>query len=138
MDRLTPDRRSSNMRKIRSKDMKPELLVRRIVHAMGFRFRLHRTDLPGKPDLTFVGRRKIIFVHGCFWHQHPDPACTRSHTPRSNNAYWGPKLARNTARDAEARRLLAKDGWEVMIVWECELKDEADAAARLRTFLTIE
>lgn len=136
MDRLSPERRSANMRQIKSKHMKPELAVRRLVHGMGFRFRLHRNDLPGKPDLVFPGRRKIIFVHGCFWHQHDAPGCHRAHAPRSNNDYWAPKLARNIARDAEALRLLTDAGWSVMTVWECELKDEARLADKLRAFLT--
>jgi len=88
--------RSANMRAIRSKDMQPELKVRSLVHSLGFRFRLHRKDLPGKPDLVFPSRRKVIFVHGCFWHSH---GCGLSHIPKSNVAYWGPKLARNIARD---------------------------------------
>lgn len=135
MDRLTPAHRSANMRRIRSTGMKPEMLVRRMVHGMGFRFRLHRTDLPGKPDLAFPARHKVIFVHGCFWHQHPDPGCKRSHTPRSNDDYWGPKLARNVARDAAALRLLTEAGWEVATVWECELKDAVAVATRLKAFL---
>lgn len=135
MDRLTAARRSANMQQIKSKGMKPELIVRRLVHSMGYRFRLHRTDLPGKPDLVFPGRRKIIFVHGCFWHQHPDPNCRRAHAPRSNQDYWGPKLARNVARDAEAERLLREAGWGVAVVWECELGDQAAVTARLRSFL---
>lgn len=135
MDRLTPAQRSANMQKIKSTGMKPEMLVRRLVHGMGFRFRLHGSDLPGKPDLVFSSRRKVIFVHGCFWHQHPDPACKRAHVPRSNDTYWGPKLARNVARDAAALRLLTEAGWEVATVWECELKDKAAVAARLKAFL---
>ncbi len=135
MDRLTPAQRSANMRRIRSTGMKPEMLVRRMVHGMGFRFRLHRTDLPGKPDLVFPARHKVIFVHGCFWHQHPDPGCKRSHAPRSNDDYWGPKLARNVARDAAALRLLTEAGWEVATVWECELKDALAVATRLKAFL---
>ncbi len=135
MDRLTPDQRSANMRQIKSTGMKPELLVRRLVHGMGFRYRLHRADLPGKPDLVFPARRKIIFVHGCFWHQHPDPACGRAHTPRSNNSYWEPKLARNVARDAASVQLLNEAGWEVATVWECELRDQSAVAAALKAFL---
>lgn len=135
MDRITPERRSANMRQIKSKGMKPELMVRRLVHAMGFRFRLHRKDLPGNPDLVFPGRRKVIFVHGCFWHQHPDATCRHAHTPRSNSDYWGPKLARNVARDDHAQRALEEEGWTVMTIWECELKDQQEAADRLRGFL---
>ncbi|GAB4227728.1 MAG: very short patch repair endonuclease [Methyloligellaceae bacterium] len=134
-DKLSRERRSANMARIRSKDMKPEMAVRRMVHAMGFRYRLHRRDLPGKPDLVFPARRKIIFVHGCFWHQHPDPACRDARPPRSNTAYWGPKLARNVERDAEHQRALEAAGWQVLVVWECELKQSAELAERLRAFL---
>jgi DNA mismatch endonuclease (patch repair protein) len=135
MDRLTPDQRSANMRQIKSAGMKPELLVRRLVHGMGFRYRLHRADLPGKPDLVFPARRKVIFVHGCFWHQHPDPACGRAHTPRSSSSYWEQKLARNVARDAASVQLLNEAGWEVATVWECELRDQSTVAAALKAFL---
>ena len=98
MDKLTPERRSENMRRIKSKGMKPELAVRKIVHGMGYRYRLHRKDLPGKPDLVFGPARKAIFVHGCFWHQHTE--CREGRPPGSNTGYWGPKLARNIERDA--------------------------------------
>src|SRR3954453_9489446 len=108
MDRLTPERRSENMRRIKSKDMKPELLVRRLVFGLGYRYRLHRKDLPGKPDLVFPGRKKVIFVHGCFWHQHPD--CREGRPPRSNITYWKPKLARNVERDMQALATLKDTG----------------------------
>lgn len=134
-DKLTPERRSANMARIRSKNMKPEMAVRRSAHALGFRYRLHRRDLPGKPDLVFPARRKIIFVHGCFWHQHADPACKDARPPRSNIGYWGPKLERNIARDADARRKLEADGWDVLIIWECETKNAGALASRLRAFL---
>jgi DNA mismatch endonuclease (patch repair protein) len=108
--------------------------VRRTVHAMGYRFRLHSAGLPGKPDLVFAGRRKIIFVHGCFWHQHPDPACNMSHRPRSNVDYWKPKLERNVSRDTEHQKALRGAGWEVLVIWECEV-DRGDLADRLVEFL---
>ena len=92
-DKIDADRRSANMRAIKNKDSKPEMAVRKLVHALGYRFRLHRRDLPGKPDLAFMGRRKAIFVHGCFWHQHAD--CREGRPPRSKSAYWTPKLARS-------------------------------------------
>ena len=101
MDKLTTERRTENMRRIRSKDMKPELLVRHLVYSLGYRYRLHRKDLPGKPDLVFGPRRKVIFVHGCFWHLHPDPECVDSRVPKSNTAYWKPKLERNVERDRQ-------------------------------------
>ena len=99
MDKLTPERRSENMRRIKNKGMKPEMAVRRLVHGLGYRYRLHRKDLPGRPDLTFGPKRKVIFVHGCFWHQHSQ--CREGRPPGSNAGYWGPKLARNVERDAQ-------------------------------------
>lgn len=104
--------------------MKPEMLVRRLVHRLGYRFRLHRKDLPGKPDLVFPSRRKVIFVHGCFWHQHPDLACRDARPPRSNSVYWEPKLTRNVQRDQKAKALLERDRWSVLVLWECELRDK--------------
>ena len=115
--------------------MKPEMAVRRITHAMGYRYRLHRKDLPGKPDLVFPGRRKVIFVHGCFWHQHSDPACRIARRPKSNRQYWVPKLERTVARDAEHLTQLAELGWDVLVIWECEVKDNTETAERIRRFL---
>ena len=113
--------RSANMRAIRSKDMQPELKVRSIVHRLGYRFRLHRKDLPGKPDLVFPSRRKVIFVHGCFWHSHGSKV---SHTPKSNFDYWGPKLERNVSRDRRNIEALRAAGWRALVIWECETTDE--------------
>lgn len=124
--------RSANMRAIRSKDMKPELAVRRLAHRLGYRFRLHRSDLPGKPDLVFGPRRKVIFVHGCFWHCHN---CKAAHVPKSNRDYWGPKLERNRLRDQKNLAALAVAGWQSLIVWECETWDENGLAERLKKFL---
>lgn len=135
MDRVSQEIRSRTMRAIRSKDMKPELAVRRLVHSMGYRYRLHRHDLPGRPDLVFPGRRKVIFVHGCFWHQHPDPVCKLAHAPRSNLDYWKPKLARTRQRDAENCAKLEAAGWRVLVLWECELKAPDILARTLREFL---
>ena len=108
------------MSRIGAKDTKPEMIVRRIVHGMGYRYRLHRKDLPGKPDLVFGPRRAVIFVHGCFWHQHPEPECKIARIPKSRLEYWRPKLARNVERDLEHLNALEADGWRVMTVWECE------------------
>jgi len=124
--------RSENMRHIRSKGMLPELAVRSMVHGMGFRFRLHRKDLPGKPDIVFVSRRKVIFVHGCFWHAH---ACNIAHTPKSNAAYWVPKLQRNQARDKKNLEALTALGWKPLVIWECELKDARRLQRRVSDFL---
>jgi len=133
MDRLTKSRRSENMRRIQSKDTLPELAVRRIAHAMGFRFRLHRKDLPGKPDLVFPGLRKVIFVHGCFWHQHS--RCPEGRLPKMRLNYWAPKLARNRERDRENLGALEKLGWDSLTIWECEIKDAQTIRNRIAKFL---
>ena len=135
-DKLTPERRTENMRRIKSKGMKPEMLVRSLVHALGYRYRLHRAGLPGKPDLVFPSRRKVVFVHGCFWHGHDDPACVDGQRqPKSNLGYWLPKLARNKARDADNAAALTALGWQVMTVWECETRKSAGLEQRIRVFL---
>jgi DNA mismatch endonuclease (patch repair protein) len=124
--------RSANMRAIRSKDMLPEMKVRRLAHRLGYRFRLHRKDLPGTPDLVFSSRRKVIFVHGCFWHSHD---CKAAHIPKSNQAYWLPKLERNKVRDARNIDGLRAGGWESLVIWECDTSDESSVIKRLRRFL---
>jgi DNA mismatch endonuclease, patch repair protein len=134
-DKLTPERRSANMRRIKSKNMKPELLVRSLVHRMDYRYRLHRRDLPGKPDLVFGPRRKVVFVHGCFWHGHDDPACLDGREPKSNQAYWLPKLTRNKERDVAHSAALRAKGWAVLTIWECETRDVAAVTERLQEFL---
>ena len=134
MDKLSTDRRSANMAQIRSKDMKPELIVRRLVHSLGYRYRLHRKDL-GKPDLVFSSNKKVIFVHGCFWHQHPDPKCLDGRAPKSNLTYWKPKLERNLERDRQHTRALRDSGWKTLIVWECETRDLAYLWRRLVRYL---
>ena len=126
------------MASIRGKDMKPEMAVRKAAHAAGFRFRLHRKDLPGKPDLVFPKYRAAIFVHGCFWHQHTEPRCLDGRPPKSNGAYWGPKLRRNVERDAEAQAKLAEMGWRTLVIWECETKDRQGLAGRIAAFLNPE
>jgi DNA mismatch endonuclease (patch repair protein) len=124
------------MRRIRSKGMKPELVVRRMAHAMGFRYRLHVVSLPGKPDLVFPGRKKVIFVHGCFWHGHTEPRCVDGNRrPRSNLDYWLPKLEGNQRRDKLHMQALAAMGWTVLIIWECEIKNVEGLKTRLRQFL---
>jgi DNA mismatch endonuclease, patch repair protein len=134
-DTLTPERRSENMRRIKSKGMKPELAVRQLAHRLGYRYRLHRKDLPGKPDLVFGPAHKAIFVHGCFWHGHDDPACRDGRAPRSNQSYWLPKLTRNKGRDAASVAALKAAGWHVLVVWECETRDAAVLRTRLEAFL---
>ncbi|MFB2567266.1 very short patch repair endonuclease [Rhizobium sp. IMFF44] len=129
--------RSRNMSLIRSKDTGPELRVRKLVHAMGFRYRLHRKDLPGKPDMVFGPRRRVILIHGCYWHAHLryEPSCKRARPAKTNVEYWGPKLERNMARDQSNLRKLQDIGWQVLVLWECELKDDETLSARIRSFL---
>ncbi len=131
----SPEAQSRIMRAIRSKDTKPELLVRRIVHRMGFRYRLHRKDLPGKPDLVFNSRRKLIFVHGCFWHSHDCPSCPDRGQPKVNQAYWLPKLQRNRERDKASLEALGALGWDVLVIWDCETQNLGGLEDRIRRFL---
>jgi len=123
------------MSRVRDRNTKPEMIVRRLVHSLGFRYRLHRKDLPGKPDMVFGPRRKVIFVHGCFWHQHPDPDCKLARMPKSREDFWGPKLMRNRERDEENRAALEAQGWQVLEVWECQTKNLDALEARLVEFL---
>lgn len=136
MDTLTPTQRSQRMARVRGKNTSPEMAVRRLTHSLGYRFRLHRKDLPGRPDLVFPRHRAVILVHGCFWHRHPDPACPLARLPKSRLSFWLPKLERNRARDCENREALARDGWRVLELWECELKDRTETAERVRSFLS--
>ncbi|WP_281662842.1 very short patch repair endonuclease [Paraburkholderia fungorum] len=133
MDTVTSARRSAIMRRVRSKNTSSEMSVRRIVYGMGYRYRLHRKDLPGKPDLVFAGRKKILFVHGCFWHSHN--ACNRARIPTANRDYWANKIQRNVERDASQHAALSAAGWQILIVWECELRDATALQARIREFL---
>jgi DNA mismatch endonuclease (patch repair protein) len=119
-DKLTPEKRSQNMSRIKSKDTVPEFIVRKLIHQLGHRFRLHRKDLPGKPDIVFPSKKKVIFVHGCFWHQHHDKTCLDSRMPKSNKIYWMNKLERNKTRDKIAKRNLTRLGWKYIVIWECE------------------
>lgn len=135
MDTLTPRERSERMSKVRSADTRLEMVVRRLVHGMGYRYRLHRKDLPGKPDLVFPSRRKVIFVHGCFWHMHSDPDCRLARLPKSRLDFWLPKLTANAQRDAKVLARLRELGWGVMTVWECQVRDAEALKRRLREFL---
>lgn len=128
-----PEDRSRTMRAVKGRDTAPEMVVRRLAHSMGYRYRLYRGDLPGKPDLVFPTRRKVIFVHGCFWHQHDCPRGARS--PRSNRDYWIPKLQRNRRRDATHQTRLHDSGWDVLVIWECEIKNRNLLGERIKTFL---
>jgi DNA mismatch endonuclease, patch repair protein len=136
MDKLTPARRSENMRRIKSKNTKPEMVVRSTIHRMGFRYRLHRKDLPGNPDIVFPALRKVIFVHGCFWHGHQSLGCADGRVPKSRLDYWLPKLQRNRARDLAAEKELTQSDWQVLTIWDCETIDPAALRRALRTFLS--
>jgi DNA mismatch endonuclease (patch repair protein) len=127
------DKRSKIMRAVRSKSTGPELLLRKLLSKMGYRYRLHTKSLPGKPDIVFSSRRKTIFVHGCFWHRHP--GCPKARLPKSNLTYWEPKLRGNVERDRLARRALRKMKWDVLIVWQCRLKNAKLVEKQLRKFL---
>ena len=133
MDNLSAEQRSANMRRIRSANTNPELVLRRLIHQLGYRFRLHRKDLPGRPDIVFPGRRKVILAHGCFWHQHP--GCREGRIPGSRVDYWGPKLDRNQIRDATNQARLEEQGWKVLVIWECELKDTIAVKRTVKKFL---
>ncbi|MDE2696648.1 MAG: very short patch repair endonuclease [Chloroflexota bacterium] len=134
-DNLSPEDRSRCMSHIRSQGMKPERVVRSIVHRAGYRFRLHRRDLPGKPDLVLPRHHAIIFVNGCFWHWHPDPACPIAGLPKSNLDYWRPKLARTRDRDREHEAALTDLGWRVFTVWECGLRDLDATSCAIERFI---
>lgn len=133
-DTLSRAQRSALMSRIKSQDTKPEMAVRRLLHGLGYRYVLHDRRLPGRPDLVFPGRRKVIFVHGCFWHAH---GCSIASTPRSNKTYWSGKIGGNVRRDATTVRKLRRLGWGVAIVWECDTKssDLSRLASRLARFL---
>ena len=123
------------MSRIRHRDTKPEMLVRRLLHAMGFRYRLHDKRLPGSPDIVFASRKKAIFVHGCFWHRHPDAGCALARMPKSRLDFWRPKLEGNRTRDVRHQSELDALGWRYLIVWECELRDKEQFRNRLLAFL---
>ena len=133
MDSLSPEERSEIMARVRSKNSRPELAVRKLTFALGYRYRLHVRDLPGCPDLVFRPRRKVIFVHGCFWHRHAN--CARARMPKSNLDFWADKLEGNRKRDDKNRRALAREGWQVLTIWECQLKNPARIEGRIRRFM---
>ncbi|RYG38916.1 MAG: DNA mismatch endonuclease Vsr [Burkholderiales bacterium] len=133
MDILDPQRRSAHMRGVRRQHTKPELVVRRIAHSLGYRFRLHRKDLPGSPDIVFPRYRKIIFVHGCFWHGHQ--GCRYGSVPKTRTEWWLSKLAKNKERDAAAVDQLEALGWTATIVWECETRKPSGLEERINAFL---
>ncbi|MFD0850193.1 very short patch repair endonuclease [Sphingosinicella xenopeptidilytica] len=135
IDTLTPSARSERMGRVRGRDTKPEMVVRRLIHGMGYRYRLQARDLPGRPDIVFRKRKKAIFVHGCFWHRHPDPACKLARLPKTRLDFWLPKLEGNRRRDIANVERLEALGWQVLLVWECELRDREQLKNVLRRFI---
>lgn len=133
MDTLTTAERSEIMGRVRSKNTRPEIAVRRLLHGMGYRFRLHRSDLPGRPDIVFPRKRVAVFVHGCFWHRHV--GCPSTRTPKSRVAFWTGKFNDNMRRDRAARRALRRDGWRVLVVWECQVANVERLVNRIRRFM---
>lgn len=131
-DHVTVERRSYIMSKVGQKNTKPELALRRALHGLGYRFRLHRRDLPGSPDIVFPSRTKVVFVHGCFWHGH---GCRWGRLPKSRPEYWQPKIETNKERDRRALTELQEAGWEPLVVWQCELRDLEGAVGRVEGFL---
>lgn len=133
MDKLSKKRRSEIMSRIRSKNTSPEMKVRSLVYRLGYRYRLHYEKLPGKPDLAFQTRKKVIFVHGCFWHGHEN--CSKGKLPKSNLEFWEPKIARNKERDSENTREINLRGWQILPIWQCELKNIPILEAKIIRFL---
>lgn len=136
VDTLSPKDRSERMAKVRGRNTKPEMVVRRLVHGMGFRYRLHDRALPGSPDLVFRARKKAIFVHGCFWHRHSDTDCKLARMPKSRLDFWEPKLRGNRERDERHQRDLDALGWKALVVWECQLRHVEQLKNKLHAFLT--
>lgn len=133
MDNISSSERSEIMARVRSKNSRPEMVVRKLVFAQGYRYRLHVRDLPGCPDLVFRKRGKVIFVHGCFWHRHA--GCALARLPKSRVDFWTPKLEGNRKRDQRNKRALAKRGWKMLTIWECQLKDIDLLKATIRRFM---
>ncbi|PNU21722.1 very short patch repair endonuclease [Geothermobacter hydrogeniphilus] len=134
-DHISKEKRSWNMGRIRSSNTGPEKIVRSLLHGMGLRFRLHRKNLPGTPDIVLPGRRTVIFVHGCYWHRHA--GCKYASTPKTNKAFWETKFMQNIRRDAETRAKLQDQGWTVLVVWECETKKPECLRDRLMTVFSV-
>jgi DNA mismatch endonuclease, patch repair protein len=133
MDTLTPTQRSERMSRVRSRDTAPERTLRSLVWGLGYRYRKNRRDIAGQPDIAFIGRKRAIFLHGCFWHRHDCPSGRR--VPKSRIAFWRTKFARNVDRDERVKHALHSAGWKALVIWECELRDEARIRNRIRRFL---
>lgn len=134
VDVFSPEERSAIMRKVKGKDTKPELVIRSLLHRLGYRFRLHRKDLPGKPDIVLPKFKKVIFVHGCFWHGHK--GCKNANRPKSNVSYWNKKIDRNMQRDKTNQSKLKDMGWDSLTIWECEIRDADKLANKICEFLS--
>lgn len=133
VDHLSSEERSRNMSRVKGRDTKPERLVRSLIHSMGFRFSLYRKDLPGRPDIVLTRHRKLVFVHGCFWHGHP--GCSRATMPSTNIQFWEKKISGNRMRDVTVRRRLGIMGWRVLVIWQCQTKNTEKLKTRLARFL---
>jgi DNA mismatch endonuclease (patch repair protein) len=133
-DVFNKEKRSKIMSSVKSKDTKPEIIVRKLLHSMGYRFRLHREDLPGTPDIVLPKYKKVIFVHGCFWHGHE--GCPRAKLPKTNKEFWRVKITKNMARDAETMQDLSRTGWQSLVIWTCEIKDLEQLSKKIRNFLS--
>jgi len=133
-DVFDKEKRSEIMSSVKSKDTRPEIIVRKLLHSMGYRFRLHRKDLPGTPDIVLPKYKKVIFVHGCFWHGHE--GCPRAKLPKTNMEFWDAKITKNMTRDAEAMQILSQTGWKSLVIWTCEMKDLEQLSKKIRDFLS--
>lgn len=133
MDSVSKERRSEIMGLVKARNTRPELFVRRLIHRLGYRFRLHRADLPGRPDIVLPKHRIVVFVHGCFWHRHP--GCPNTRTPKSRVEFWEAKFLGNIQRDELARRELVEAGWRVLVIWECELANVEGLTQRIEAFI---
>ena len=136
MDKISAKKRSRNMRNIRSKNTKPEILLRKLIFNAGYRYRVHVTDIPGKPDLVFKSKKKVIFMHGCFWHQHEKKECRLTHKPKSNTKFWKEKFIKNKSRDRKNIKDLQALNWDILTVWECELENHETLLKIINDFLT--
>lgn len=132
LDRVTKEKRSEIMSKVRGKNTSPEIVVRKLLFSLGYRYRIHYRKLPGCPDIAFPGRKKALFVHGCFWHQH---GCKKSNLPKTRQEYWTPKLLKNRERDVKNQAALKKIGWDFMVVWQCEIRDIGALQKKMIDFL---
>ena len=135
MDRISKEHRSWNMSRIKGKDTKPEIRVRKMMHRMGYRFRIHRKDLPGRPDIVLPKYKTVIFVHGCYWHRHK--RCKLAYTPKSRVEFWTEKFDSNVKRDREHKAELVKLGWNVGVIWECETQDQAVLSGRIKEIMNL-